>query len=150
MRVFCTRTARLTVLPASVMLGVACAPAPAPVTTDAVPRTVATLATPNACHVTGAWSLSGESVQPPLVTRCVLPRYPRSMMTAGEQGEIAYRIAVDSAGVPDASSLHVVRTSAPALVKAAEAAAPYLRFASGTSRPAVVVEMTDTFTLKQE
>ena len=150
MRVLCACNARLAVVTASAMLGVACASPRTAVTNDAVPRTAGTLATSDACHVTGAWNVRGDAVLLPIVTRCVLPRYPRSMITARQMGEIVYRIAVDSAGFPDASSLHVVRASAPALVRAAEEAAPYLRFASATSRPVVVVEMLFTFTLEQE
>ena len=142
-------SARLAVLTASALVGVACASRPTPVTSDTVPRTAGTLATTDACHVTGAWNLSGESVPPPSVTRCVLPRYPRALIAADQKGEIVYRIAVDSAGHPDTSSLRVIRTSAPALVRAAEAAAPYLQFASARSRPVVVVEMLYTFTLER-
>ena len=71
------------------------------------------------------------------------------MRMANEEGEIVFHIAVDSAGLPDSSSLHVVRTSAPVLVGAVQAAAPYLRFAPALSRPVIVVEMPYTFTLSR-
>ena len=125
----------------------ACAASQAGSATATVPRAAGTLATSGTCRVTGAWTLNGDAVSAPAVIRCVLPWYPNAMRAAGEEGEVAFRIAVDSAGVPDSASLRVVRTSAPALVAAVQAAVPYLRFAPAPSRPRVVVEMPFTFTL---
>ncbi|HEY2378180.1 MAG TPA: hypothetical protein VGH98_19545 [Gemmatimonadaceae bacterium] len=71
------------------------------------------------------------------------------MRTAGQEGEIVFRIAVDSAGVPDSSSFRVVRTSAPALVGAVQAVVTYLRFSPSSSRPVIVIEMPYAFTLGQ-
>lgn len=71
------------------------------------------------------------------------------MRRAGEEGEIVWRVAVDSAGMTDSSSVVVVRTSAPALVAAVMRAAPYLRFASQSGRPRVVVELPTTFQLNR-
>jgi len=105
------------------------------------------VAAPATCRITGAWTLAGQPVDAPSVTRCVLPRFPESMRTARQEGEIVWRISVDSAGLPDSSSLRVIRTSTPTLATAVARAAPYLRFAPSPSRPIIVVELPTTFQL---
>ena len=130
-------------------LALACASPQTPVPANSVPRTAGTVASSTACRVSGAWNMSGVSVPAPSVARCVLPRYPSSMRAGDQQGEIVFRVAVDSAGRPDSSSLRVVRTSTRALVAALQAAAPYLRFEPAASRPVIVVEMPYTFTLER-
>lgn len=113
-----------------------------------VPQSAGTLAaSPTTCRVTGAWDASNQPVVAPAVTRCVLPWYPPRMRSAGQEGEIVFRVAIDSAGVPDVTTLRVVRTSAPALVEPVRAAVPYLRFAA--SHPRTVVELPFTFTLRR-
>jgi hypothetical protein len=139
---------RVAMLTAAASLATGCASSQTPPPADPLPRAAGTLAaSTTTCRVTGAWSMSGEAVPPPTVTRCVLPWYPASMRTANQDGEIVFRIAIDGAGLPDSSSLRVVRTSTPALVPAVQAAAPYLRFAPALSRPVIVVEIPYTFTI---
>ena len=112
-----------------------------------VPQSAGTVASPSTCPVTGAWDTRNQPVVAPEVTRCVLPRYPPQMRASGEEGEIVFRVAIDSAGVPDSSTLQVVRTSTPALVASIRAAVPYLRFAAMGAT--TVVELPFTFTLRR-
>jgi hypothetical protein len=127
--------------------GIGCATAASVEQTGTVPRSAGTLAASIACRVTGAWTLDGQAVKAPTVTRCVLPWFPEAMRAAGQEGEIVWRIAVDSAGVPDASSLQIVRTSSQALVAAVAQAAPFLRFAGSSARGSVIVELPTAFQL---
>jgi hypothetical protein len=69
------------------------------------------------------------------------------MRASGEEGQIVFRIAIDSTGVPDSTTFSVVQTSTPILVAPARAAAAYLRFAASASRPRIIVELPFTFTL---
>jgi hypothetical protein len=71
------------------------------------------------------------------------------MRSFGEEGEIVFRIAIDSAGVPDSTTLQVVRTSTPALVGPVRAVVPYLRFAASASGTRTIVELPFTFTLRR-
>lgn len=127
---------------------ISCATSQSPAPGSTVPRSAGTLAaSPSTCHVTGAWDATNQPVVAPAVTRCVLPWYPPQMRSAGEEGQIVFRVAIDSAGIPDATTLQVVRTSSPALVESVRAAVPYLRFAA-THTP-TVVELPFTFTLNR-
>src|SRR5690242_10901271 len=93
-----------------------------------IPPSAGTSAPLSACLVTGAWDSDNHQVTPPAVIRCVVPEYPRRMRAAGEQGDIVIRVAIDSAGVPDTTTLHVVRATTASLVAPTRAAIPYLRF----------------------
>jgi TonB family protein len=126
-----------------ILVAVACAVGPR---LEAFPRTAGSVAEPAACRVTGAWTLDGQSITPPAVTRCILPRYPGAMRSTGQEGDVLWRITVDSAGVPDSSSLKVIRTTSPELATAVSRAAPYLRFAA-SPHAAVIVELPTTFRL---
>ena len=72
-----------------------------------------------------------------------------AMRRANEEGEIVWRVAVDSDGVPDSSSVSVVRSSSSDLVVAVRRAAPYLRFAPQPGRTPIVVELPATFQLNR-
>jgi len=101
-----------------------------------------------ACPVTSAWNGAANAAKP-AVTRCVLPRYPDDLRRRGVEGKVVVRVAVDSAGVPDSTSLQVVSATTAELATAAQRSVPHLRFAparAGDSRP-VVVEMPYTFTV---
>jgi len=126
---------------------VGCATAGATSSRDDVPRIAGTLAPPNVCRINGAWTLSGQPINPPAVTRCVLPWYPEAMRNANEEGEIVWRVTVDSAGVTDSASVSVVRSSSPDLVVAVRRAAPYMRFVPQSGRGPIVVELPSTFQL---
>lgn len=128
-------------------LAIACATSQSPASRSTVPRSAGTLASTSTCRVTGAWDDRNQPVVPPVVTRCVLPWCPPEMRTAGVEGEIVFRVAIDSAGVPDATTLQVVRTSTPDLVGSVRAAVPYMRFVA--SHPRTVVELLFTFTLNR-
>jgi hypothetical protein len=59
------------------------------------------------------------------------------------------RVAVDSAGVPDSTSLQLVSATTASFAAAAQRSVPHLRFAparAGEPRP-VIVEMPYTFTV---
>ena len=114
---------------------------------DTVPRSAGMLAATQACRVTGAWTVDGQRVAPPAVLRCVLPRYPESMRDARQEGEIVWRVTVDSTGLVDSASVRVMRTSASALVDAVRQAAPYLRFAAPGVHRSVIIELPTTFQL---
>ncbi len=131
------------------LIAAACATSRSPRSDSFVPSAAGIVARTDACRVTGAWTLDGASAPPPTVTRCVLPRYPESRRSAGQQGEIVFRIMVDSAGIPDSASLRVVRTSmaVPTLLAPVRAAAPYLRFAADSARPMIIVQLPFIFTL---
>ena len=132
------------------LVGLACASAPPKASVgDGVPREAGTLASAETCRITGAWAPSGQAATPPVVARCVLPRYPESMRAANQQGEIVWRVAVDSLGVTDPSSVTIVRSSAPALTVAVRRAVSYLRFAPEPGRPRLIVELPTTFTLER-
>ena len=115
----------------------------------AVPRDVGqVVGEVDACPVTGAWA-AGAPASRPRVVRCVLPRYPDDLRRSGVEGKVVVRVAVDSAGRPDSTSLQVISASTPALAAAASRSVPHLRFApagAGEARP-VVVEMPYTFTV---
>ena len=102
-----------------------------------------------ACRVAGAWAADGTPAPAPVVSRCVLPRYPEALRAAGREGHVLVRLLVDSAGVPDPDSVRVMQSTAPEFARATRRAAPYIRFASasaGDPRP-VVVELPFIFTL---
>jgi TonB family protein len=115
----------------------------------AVPRDVGqVVGEVDACAVTGAWA-AGAPASRPRVVRCVLPRYPDDLRRGGVEGKVVVRVAVDSAGRPDSTSLQVISASTPALAASATRSVPHLRFApagAGEARP-VVVEMPYTFTV---
>jgi TonB family protein len=114
---------------------------------DAVPQDVGqVVANAAACPVTAAWA-AGAAAAIPRVIRCVLPRYPDDLRHGGVEGKVVIRVAVDSAGVPDSTSLQVVSATTAGLAAAASRSVPHLRFAparAGEPRP-VVVEMPYTF-----
>jgi outer membrane biosynthesis protein TonB len=130
-------------------LGVGCATSGTSASRDAVPRSAGMPASPSVCRVTGAWTFSGQPIDAPAVTRCILPWYPETMRRANEEGEIVWRVAVDRAGVTDSSSVSVVRSSSPDLVVAVRRVAPYLRFAPQPGRSPIVVELPATFQLNR-
>ena len=101
-----------------------------------------------ACPVTAAWT-GGASAAIPAISRCVLPRYPDDLRRRGVEGRVVVRVAVDSAGVPDSTSLQVVSATTAGLAAAAQRSVPHLRFAparAGERRP-VIVEMPYAFTV---
>jgi TonB family protein len=62
-------------------------------------------------------------------------------------GTVVVRVAVDSAGVPDSTSLQLISATTAGFAAAARRSVPHLRFAparAGEPRP-VVVEMPYTF-----
>ncbi len=135
-------------LPILALLGViGCATTGTAATHDAVPQFSGKVGPASACRISGAWTLTDQPIEPPAVTRCVMPWYPPNMRSANEEGEIVWRIAVDSAGVTDSSSVSVVRSSSPDLVFAVRRAALYLRFAPESGRSIIIVELPMTFTL---
>ena len=128
-------------------LGIGCATAGTTASGDVVPPFAGIVGPATACRISGAWTLAGQPIEPPAVTRCVLPRYPSSMRSANQEGDILWRVVVDSAGITDSSSVSIIRSSSPDLVVAVRQAAPYLRFAPRAGRDAIVVELPMTFTL---
>lgn len=101
------------------------------------------------CVVKRAWDTAGKSVTPPVVVRCAIPRYPPELMQREQEGSVIARMVVDSDGVPDSASIHIVElTGDSAFEQAVRAALPYMRFAAaepGDARP-VIVETTAKFT----
>ena len=107
------------------------------------------VAQPSTCRVTGAWDLIGQPVEAPTIRRCVLPWYPPIMRETNQEGEIVFRVAIDSAGVPDSSTFRVTRSSMDALVRATRIAIPYLRFEPSASGSRTIVEMPFKFSLNR-
>lgn len=142
-----SRDSRFCIAVLVVLAGIGCASAAGVQQTAAVPQSAGTLAASTACRVTGAWTLDGQAVKAPIVTRCVLPWFPEAMRAAGQEGEIVWRVAIDSAGIPESGSLQIVRSSSQALVAAVAKAAPFLRFAGSSARGSVIVELPTTFQL---
>ena len=134
---------------AACLLGASCATTQSYSDRSDVPRLAGMVARPSTCRVTGAWDVSGQPIEHPTVTRCVVPWYPPIMRENDQEGEIVIRVAIDSAGVPDSATFRVIRTSQDALVRAARAAVPYLQFELPESRSRIVVEMPFTFTLNR-
>ncbi len=100
-----------------------------------------------ACRVTNATALDGKAARPPVVTRCLLPRYPDQLRRNGVGGDAIVEFLVDSAGRPDHLSLRVVRASEFAFADAVGRSVPYIRFEPmqpGESRP-VLVQMLFRF-----
>lgn len=114
-----------------------------------VPRQAGELAAATSCGPPKAWTVDGQSAAAPAVVRCVIPWYPSSMRTHNEEGQIIWRVMVDSAGIADTATFRVVRSSNPLLVDAVRATLPYLRFSPDVHRPRLVVELQDTFTLNR-
>ena len=102
------------------------------------------------CKVTHAWDLSGNSALPPAVVTCAIALYPPELRAVGQEGEVVVDMMVDSAGVPDSTSIHVIRSNGgKAFEQAVLTASKYVRFAPGgpgSIRP-VVVEMPTSFTV---
>lgn len=102
------------------------------------------------CRTSGAWDLNSQPVAAPEVVRCAVARYPNNLRAIGEQGEVRVRFLVDTAGVPDSSSIRVVKlVGDDEFAKAVLASTPFIRFTpqtSGALRP-IVVEMPTTFTI---
>ena len=107
-------------------------------------------APPSACLASSTWDLNGQPFAAPEVVRCVVARYPPNLRAIGEEGEVRVRFLIDTAGVPDTSSIRVVKLVGDgAFAKAVLIATPFIRFTpktSGALRP-VIVEMPTTFTI---
>jgi len=107
-------------------------------------------APPSLCRPSSTWDLSGQPFAAPDVVRCVVARYPPDLRAIGEEGEVRVRFLVDTAGVPDTSSIRVVKlVGDQEFAKAVLAATPFIGFTpqtSGALRP-VVVEIPTTFTI---
>lgn len=105
-------------------------------------------APPDVCLVSGAWDLNGGPFAIPKVVRCVVARYPSNLREIGEEGEVRVRFQIDSAGIPDSSSIRVVKlVGGQEFAKAVLVATPFVRFTSappGSLRP-IIVEMSTTF-----
>jgi TonB family protein len=104
----------------------------------------------SACRASSTWDLNGHPFAAPDVVRCVVARYPLNLRAIGEEGEVRVRFLIDTAGVPDTSSIRVVKLVGDrAFAKAVLVATPLIRFTpktSGALRP-IVVEMPTTFTI---
>ena len=109
-----------------------------------VPYSLGRRAASTACRMTGAWTESGEAVDLPQVSVCIVAVYPDDMRAAGQVGEVLWRITVDSTGAPVPSSFSVDRSTDPRLTRAVSRAAPYIRFAP-LPRNRTVVELPTTF-----
>jgi TonB family protein len=100
--------------------------------------------------VSNTRDLNGKPALAPEVVRCVVARYPPKLRAIGEQGEVRVRFLVDTAGVPDPSSIRIVKLEGDAaFASAVLLATPFIRFTpktSGVPRP-VLVEMPTTFTI---
>ena len=104
----------------------------------------------SACRPSSTWDLNGQPFDAPEVIRCVVAPYPYDLLRMGEEGEVRVRFLVDAAGIPDTSSIRVVKLVGDReFAKAVLAVTPLIRFAPKTPsapRP-VVVEIPTTFTI---
>ncbi|MGH7662695.1 MAG: TonB family protein [Gemmatimonadaceae bacterium] len=103
------------------------------------------------CTVSEAWFADSTIVPAPAVAECAVPLYPDHLRIIGIEGDVIVAFRVDSAGMPDTTTIEVVETVDVMFTDAVLASIPHIAFepARRAGRPTSVwVKMPFSFELE--